>query len=198
VRSAPSLGTMVSDLPSGAASLLCIVRPLPPPDSPPSAHNKDEEPEALKIHAPVEHTNRMFLKYSKKTRLTTLQENREALVYLGLRMCTDWLFWSFFHADWYRSMYVPKRKPAVETKWVNWEWMATRQNPTFDLIKETCDQLEMTKMMCFRYDWNKEVICQVYSTLYFDADGQRLMWMTDRKQYEITVLEFTTLLGLEH
>jgi hypothetical protein len=59
----------------------------------------------------------------------------------------------------------------VETKWVNWEWMATRRNHYFNHIKETCDQLEMTKMLRFNYDWNKEVICYFYSTLYFDADG---------------------------
>jgi hypothetical protein len=89
-------------------------------------------------------------------------------------------------------VYIPNRKPVVETKWVNWKWMATQRNPTFDLIKETFDQLEVSKMMSFKYDGNKEVICQFYSTLYFDVDGQRLLWMTDRKQYEITVLEFTT------
>jgi hypothetical protein len=30
----------------------------------------------------------------------------------------------------------------------------------------------MTKMMCFNYSWNKEIICQFYATFYFDADGQ--------------------------
>jgi hypothetical protein len=29
--------------------------------------------------------------------------------------------------------------------------MATRRHATFDKIKATCDQLEMTKMMCFNY-----------------------------------------------
>jgi phage terminase large subunit len=62
---------------------------------------------------------------------------------------------------------------------VNWDWIATRRLSTFDKIKATCDELEMTKMMCFKYSWNREIICQFYSTLYFDADGQRLLWMTD-------------------
>jgi hypothetical protein len=53
-------------------------------------------------------------------------------------------------------------------------------------------------MMSFKYDWNKDDICQFYSTLYFDVDGQRLIWMTDRPQYEITRLQFDTLLVLEH
>jgi hypothetical protein len=53
-------------------------------------------------------------------------------------------------------------------------------------------------MMCCKYDWNKVVICQFYSILYFDVDGQRILWMTDRKRYEITVLDFATLLDFEH
>jgi hypothetical protein len=66
-------------------------------------------------------------------------------------------------------------KPVVETEWVNWDWMAPRRLSTFDKIKATCDELEMTKMMCFKYSWNKEIICQFYSTLYLDADAQTLL-----------------------
>jgi hypothetical protein len=48
---------------------------------------------------------------------------------------------------------------VVETQWVNWDWMVVRRLSTFDKIKATCDELEMTKMMCFKYSWNKEIIC---------------------------------------
>jgi hypothetical protein len=44
--------------------------------------------------------------------------------------------------------------------------MAARRHSVFDKIKATCDELEMTKMMSFKYDWNKEIICQFYATLY--------------------------------
>jgi hypothetical protein len=67
----------------------------------------------------------------------------------------------------------------------------------FNQIKATYDELEMTRMMCFKYDWNKEIICEFYATLYFDVDGQRLMWMIDGRQYEIIVRRFARLLGLE-
>jgi hypothetical protein len=111
----------------------------PPQASPPSDHNEDEEPKALMIHEPVENTNRVFIKYSKKIKLSTITKNCEALVYIGSRMCTNQHFLCFFHADWYQSVYVPKMKPVVETKWVNWEWMRTHHNNYFNLIKETCD-----------------------------------------------------------
>jgi hypothetical protein len=80
-------------------------------------------------------------------------------------------FWSHFHADWYSSVYLYVKKPMVETKWVNWDWMATRCHTIFNQIKAMCDELEMTKIMSFKYNWNNEIICQFYSTLYFDADG---------------------------
>jgi hypothetical protein len=102
-------------------------------------------------------------------------------MYSDSQQCTDQRFWSYFHSDWYRSIYLHKKKPVVETKWVNWEWMETRGNPHFNHIKATCDQLEMTDMMSFKYNWNNEIIYQFYSTLYFDADGQELMWMTDKR-----------------
>jgi hypothetical protein len=76
--------------------------------------------------------------------------------------------------------------------------MAIRHHTVFNKIKVTCDELKMTKMMSFKYDWNDEIISQFYSTLYFDANGQKLVWMTDGEVYEITVHMFARLLGLEH
>jgi hypothetical protein len=67
----------------------------------------------------------------------------------------------------------------VKTKVVNWEWMASKKHNVFDKIKATSHELEMAKMMCFKYDWNVEITCQFYATLYFDADGQKLMWITN-------------------
>jgi hypothetical protein len=100
--------------------------------------------------------------------------------------------------DWYASIYRYAKKPVVETKWVNWDSMATRRHFVFNKIKATCGELEMTKMMSFKYDWDDEIICQFYATLYFDATRQKLMWMTDGERCEITVRWFARLLDLEH
>jgi hypothetical protein len=77
-------------------------RRSPPQDSPPLDQHEDEEPKPLKMHEPEKTDNWVYIKYSKKIYLTTLTGNREALVYVGQRMCTNQHFWSFFHADWYR------------------------------------------------------------------------------------------------
>jgi phage terminase large subunit len=58
---------------------------------------------------------------------------------------------------------------VVPTKEVNWEWMVVKKNSIFDKIKATCDELEVTKKMSFKYDCNEEIIYQFYATLYFDA-----------------------------
>jgi hypothetical protein len=57
--------------------------------------------------------------------------------------------------------------------------MATRRHSVFNKIKATCDEIEMAKMMSFKYDLNDEIICPFYATLYFDEARQKLMWMTD-------------------
>jgi hypothetical protein len=41
-------------------------------------------------------------------------------------------------------------------------------------------------------------MCQFYSTLHFDADGQRMPWMTDGQRCAINVHEFAHMLDLEH
>jgi hypothetical protein len=84
-----------------------------------SSNEEEDERELFKIHSPVECSNHMALKYSKKTKQRTINEAHEAAVYAGIKQSTDLHFWSFFHSDWYRSIYLHKKKPVVETKWVN-------------------------------------------------------------------------------
>jgi hypothetical protein len=150
----------------------------PPPPSHPHHHpshssdDDEEEREMLERHAPIELSSHKTIRYSKKTKQRTINDNREAPMYEGGKQSYDPHFWSLFHSDRYCSIYLNKKRPVVVTHWVNWDWMAARRHTTFYKMKATCDQLEMTKMMCFNYSWNKEIICQFYATFYFDADGQ--------------------------
>jgi hypothetical protein len=126
-----------------------------PPPHP--SHSSDEDAydrEVLEQHSPIEWSSHMALCYSKKMKQSTINDNREALVYEGSKQSRDPRFWALFHSDWYRSIYLHKLKLVVESQWVNWDRMATRRLSTFDKIKATCDELEMTKMMCFKYSWN--------------------------------------------
>jgi hypothetical protein len=130
-----------------------VTRPPPPPR--PTHHpshssvEEEDDHETFKIHSPQERTNRMPLRYSKKTKQQTINEACGAPVYDGSQEFIDRRFWSYFHTYWYHSIYLYKKKPMVDTKWVNWEWMATRCHTIFNQIKATCDELAITKMMSF-------------------------------------------------
>jgi hypothetical protein len=152
-----------------------VVTCLPPPPRPSHhpSHSSDEDEddrETFKIQSPIERINRMPHKYSKKVKKEIINQNCGYPVHDGSQQCTNKRFWSQFHMDWYCSIYLYAKKPMVETKWVNWEWMATRHHTIFNQIKATCDELEMTKMTSFRYDWNNKIISQFYATLYFVVD----------------------------
>jgi hypothetical protein len=153
---------------------------FPRPSHHPSHSSDDEqdEHELYERYAPEERHDHYAIRYSKKSKQSTISENWEAPVYEGSKQSHDPRFWSLFHSDWYHSIYLNKAKPVVETQWVNWDWMANKRHTIFNQIKVTCDELVMTKMMSFKYDWNKEIICQFYATLYFDADAQKLVWMS--------------------
>jgi hypothetical protein len=135
---------------------------FPCPSHHPSHSSDDEqdEHELYERYAPEECQDHYAIHYSKKSKQSTINENREAPVYEGSKQSRDPHFWFLFHSDRYRSIYLNKAKPVVETQWVNWDWMANKRHTIFNQIKATCDELEMTMMMRFKYDWNKEMICQ--------------------------------------
>jgi hypothetical protein len=174
--------------------------PPPRPSYDPSHSSDDEqdEREPYEQHAPEERNDHYAIRYSKKTKQDNINTAREAPVYECNQQSTDPCFWSLFHSDWDCSIYLNKKTPVVLTKEVNWEWMAVKKNSVFDKMKATCDELETTKMMSFKYGWNEEIIYQFYATFYFDADGQKMVWMTAGQQYECTVCHFARILRLEH
>jgi hypothetical protein len=183
VRREPSNCNMWPEPPSEAALarclrgiilLLLVIILLTPSE-------EEEFRELLKHHTPFERSSHPAIRYSKMSKQSTINDNREAPVYERSKQSRDPHFWSLFHSDLYWSIYLHKKKPVVETQWINWDWMASRRHTIFNQIKATCDELELTKIMSFKYD------CQFYSSFYFDTDAQKLMWMTDGQRYEITV-----------
>jgi hypothetical protein len=178
-----------------------VSRGHPPPWShhhPSHSSDEEDERELYERHAPKERHDHYAIRYSKKTNQETINHNREAPVYESSQQSTDPQFWSLFHSDWYHSIYIHKKTPVVPTKEVNWTWMVAKKNSIFNKIKATCDELEMMKMMSFKYDWNEEIIYQFYATFYFDATGQKMMWMIAGQQYDCTVHHFAQMLWLEH
>jgi hypothetical protein len=69
-------------------------------------------------------------------------------------------FWSYFNADWYRSVYQPKHTPVVPMQWTDWAFLE-KHKKDFQAFKDVIDMCKchgLEKIMAFRYDWNEEVI----------------------------------------
>jgi hypothetical protein len=95
--------------------------PPPPRHHPSHSGEEDDDRELLKHHTPFECSSHLAIYNSKKLKQRTINDNREAPVYEGSKQSHDPRFWSLFHSDWYQSIYLHKKKPVVETQWVNWD-----------------------------------------------------------------------------
>lgn len=71
--------------------------------------------------------------------------------------------------------------------------MANKGNRDFDNIIEGCKERGVYDLMALQYDWNEEVICQFYSTLFIDPSTQgHIHWMTQGIHYDISMARFST------
>jgi hypothetical protein len=95
------------------------VSPGPPPPHHHPSHSSDEDEddrEKLEMHSPIERSSHLAIRYSKKSKQGTISDNREAPVYEGSKQSHDPRFLSLFHSDGYRSIYLYKKMPVVETQ----------------------------------------------------------------------------------
>jgi hypothetical protein len=86
-----------------------ILRPPPPVPS-----DEEEEELPLQIHSPIEHLG------SRRTPVNYMRENSRTIItqrntpcYDSDKVGPDPRFWSYFRADWYRSIYESKQTPVV-------------------------------------------------------------------------------------
>jgi hypothetical protein len=106
----------------GRSSKALVACHPPPPCHHPSHSSKEEDNrELLKRHTPFERSSHLAIRYSKKSKQSTFNDNRETPVYEGSKQSRDPHFWFLFHSDWYRCIYPHKKKPVGETQWVNWD-----------------------------------------------------------------------------
>jgi hypothetical protein len=111
---------------------------------------------------------------------------------------SDPRFWSYFHADWYQSVYESKQTLVVLMQWMDWTFLEKHKKscPTVKDVIDMCDYHRLKKIMTFWYDWNEEVILQFYSTFFFHKNNTSITWMTNGMKYSISIGRFASILGL--
>jgi len=76
--------------------------------------------------------------------------------------------------------------------------MQRKNNAIFDEVMAACEEKRIKHLMGFRHGWNKEIIAQFYTTIFFGHhNGERAMfWMIEEQKYQITFPEFVALFHL--
>jgi hypothetical protein len=72
-----------------------------------------------------------------------------------------------------------------------------RGNPSyFGGALEMCEEFGLLPIMQFHCDYDMDMVCQFYFTVYFStSEPRKLTWMTKNKVFEAEWSEFATLLG---
>jgi hypothetical protein len=169
-----------------------VLRPPPPVPS-------DEEEELpLQTHSPIEHPGgcRTPINYMRDDSSTIITQQNTPC-YDSDKVGPDPHFWSYFHVDWYQSVYESKQTLVVPMQWKDWAFIEKhkKENPAFKDVLEMCEYHGLKKIMAFRYVWNEEVILQFYSS-FFHKNNTDITWMTNGTKYSISISRFASILGL--
>jgi hypothetical protein len=72
--------------------------------------------------------------------------------------------------------------------------MEEQQDPIYDQVIAACESHHLKILMGIHYDWNVEVIAQLYTTLYIEEGGgaKRMHWMTEGDWFNISYDDFAS------
>jgi hypothetical protein len=89
---------------------------------------------------------------------------------------------------------IDRRKIVSEAQWIDWRHMEAQQDPIYDQVIAPCESHHLKILMGIHYDWNVEVIAQLYATLYIEEGGgaRRMHWMTEGDWFNISYDDFAS------
>ena len=106
-------------------------------------------------------------------------------------------FWCKLHEDFYSSVVMRKsRAPIVPCKYVDWTYYERMNDPFFNEAIAKCKEMGLYDIMGFIYDWNKEILAQFHSSLYYDERQIAFFWTTKGVKYGVDYMTFSRILGL--
>jgi hypothetical protein len=80
----------------------------------------------------------------------------------------DYMLRTHFQQDFYETIILTRKKQVSEAQWVDWRHMVEQDNPIFNQVVAPCTNLHIKEIMGFKFDSNKEVIAQLFATLYVE------------------------------
>ncbi|RLM85569.1 putative copia-like retroelement [Panicum miliaceum] len=105
-------------------------------------------------------------------------------------------FWCDFHRDFYMSVILRKKsQPIVPMKYIDWEYFENMNDPLVNAVIEKFEY-KLRDLMGFKYNWNTEIICQFYCSLYYNERDNTIHWTTEGEHYCVDYMTFSCILGL--
>jgi hypothetical protein len=116
---------------------------------------------------------------------------------VGKERGIDYRFHTAFQQDFYESVIITNTKSVAISQWIDWTYMEAKHDAIFDEVVAACRAKHLRDVMAFQKNWNKEIIAQLYATLYVEEQGdtRKFHWMTKGRRYEITFEQFARLFG---
>jgi hypothetical protein len=108
--------------------------------------------ECLKIYSLEIRTTREIVNYSKEDPLNVVHLRNKACYNLVKERDTDDRFWTFFHQDWYRTVFYPKSSLVVKQQYVDIEYMRNKMDTHFNRILEAYDLHGITDLLQFMHN----------------------------------------------
>jgi hypothetical protein len=65
----------------------------------------------------------------------------------------------------------------------------------FNRVIEACDLHSITDLLQFRHNWNKKIISEFYSTLFYDKKERIFMWMTNGRRFHVKLAHLLRFLA---
>jgi hypothetical protein len=99
------------------------------------------------------HTNPTWrVKVSYKGKTESVRENRRILTHTQPRDVYDYIFHSLFQQDFYESIIMTKNKPVANSQWIDWAYMANKNDSIFDRVIAACQAKHFRDILTFKKD----------------------------------------------
>jgi hypothetical protein len=112
----------------------------------------------FELRAPHDSVQHPIVDYSRSWKGT--EEAREMDPYEKAKLLAiDYRFWNVFHSNFYATAILPARKGKIcKVQYIDFNELQDKEESEFNTAILTYDRFELSDIMSFRYDWNREIL----------------------------------------